>query len=99
MSVEYLEGLEEDVIEAVRTLESERYYEFTWALMETIHQAKHYQRIAESLLAGHTGLDLTANQTEFNRANNQRDWFRFPEKPRRKINNLELPESPSDEIV
>jgi hypothetical protein len=80
MSTEYLEDLERDVIQAVRTLEGERYYEFSWSLMEIIRQAKHYQRIAESLLAGHTGLKLEANQAEFNRAHSECDWFRYPEK-------------------
>lgn len=82
MSTEYLEDLEANAIEAVRTLEGERYWDYSWGLMELVKQAKHYQRIAESLLAGHTGLDLDTNQAEFNRANNERDWFRFPERER-----------------
>lgn len=80
MSAEYLEDLEANTIEAVRTLEGERYWDYSWGLMELVRQAKHYQRIAESLLAGHTGLSLDANQGEFNRANNQRDWYRYPER-------------------
>lgn len=96
MSVEFLEGLEEDVIEAVRTLESERYYEFSWALMELVRQCKHYQRITESVLGGHAGLELNSNQAEFNRANDQRDWFRYENtqkrEPARRVVTLELPE-------
>lgn len=82
MSTEYLEDLEANAIEAVRTLEGERYWDYSWGLMELVKQAKHYQRIAESLLAGHTGLPLDENQAEFNRANEHRDWFRYPERER-----------------
>lgn len=82
MSTEYLEDLESNAIEAVRTLEGERYWDYSWGLMELVRQAKHYQRIAESLLAGHTGLKLDDNQAEFNRANSERDWFRYPDERR-----------------
>ena len=78
MSVEYLEDLEKNAIEAVRTLEGERYWDYSWGLMELVRQAKHYQRIAESVLGAHCGLKLDANHEEFERANVNRDWFRYP---------------------
>jgi len=79
MSAEYLDRLEQDVIAAVRTLESERYYEFTPSLLELLRQCKHYQRITESVLGGHAGMNLQVNEKEFNRAYEERDWFRFRE--------------------
>lgn len=93
MSAEFLEDLEKDVIEAVRTLESERYYEYSWALMELVRQAKHYQRITESVLGGVAGVDHKSNEAEFNRANNERDWFRHDNtRTRREVVTLALPE-------
>lgn len=86
----YLDVLENDVYAAVRVLERERYYEYTPALIQLVEQAKHYQRITESLLASQTDLPYDANQREFNRANDHRDWFRFPE--------IESPQRPSAEI-
>jgi hypothetical protein len=76
MSKEFLDGLEAEVYAAIRILEKERYSEHTWALAEMVRQAKHYQRIAETVLAGHVGLPSGPNEAEFKRANEARDWFR-----------------------
>lgn len=90
MNDEYLETLEANLYAAVHTLEGERYYQFSAGMVELVRQAKHYQRIAESLLASQTGLPLELNHAEFNRASSERDWFRFPE--------YERPQRPCGEI-
>lgn len=79
MSIKYLEELEDNVIEAVKILEGERYWDYSHGLMELVRQAKHYQRIAETVLAGHVGRNSEVNREEFERANTDRDWYRYPD--------------------
>lgn len=76
---DFLDQLEADVISAVHTLESERYYEFTHSLLEMVHQCKHYQRITESLLSTHAGRPHEITEREVRRATENRDWYRFEE--------------------
>lgn len=78
MTVPYLESLEENAWQAARTLEGERYYEFTHGLMELVSQAKHYQRIAESLLGQHCGaVTYEQNKVNSDTANKNNDWYRY----------------------
>lgn len=72
----YLDNLEGNAIEAVKVLESERYSEFSWGIMELIRQCKHYQQITESVLGVHCGLDNQKVEAEVQRARENRDWFR-----------------------
>jgi hypothetical protein len=76
MSDGYLDNLEENAIEAVKILESERYTEFSWGIMELVRQCKHYQQISESVLSAHCGMDLEKNEAEVQRARENRDWYR-----------------------
>jgi hypothetical protein len=86
---DFLDELTDNVYAAIRTLESERYYEFSGALVELLHHAKHYQRISESLLSTSIGVEYNANEAEFNRAHSERDWYRHPETPVRPCAEIE----------
>jgi hypothetical protein len=89
MSVEFLDSLEGNVYAAIKTLEGERYYDYSSGLAELVRTCKHYQRIAESVLATHTGLPRELNESEVARSNNERDWYRFPEPPQRPCAEIE----------
>lgn len=86
---DYLDRLEAEVIDAVCILERERYYENTPPLLEMIRLCKHYQRITEAVLGGHSGMSLESNEREFNRAHEERDWYRYPESPQRPCAEIE----------
>lgn len=76
----YLDDLEAEVKEAAAVLQRERYPEYIWCLYELIHQAKHYQRITESLLNGsHGARTFDENEAENKRANYNNDWYRHKE--------------------
>lgn len=75
MSDDYLRRLEENAVMAAVTLEKERYYEFTHDLMELVRQAKHYQRIAVSLLDGVAGVDYDKRSAQFDTACREGDWY------------------------
>lgn len=78
---EYLDDLEEGVKDAAAVLLKERYPEHIWCLYELIHQAKHYQRIAEALLnASHQAYTFEESKAESDRAVNENDWFRYHDK-------------------
>ena len=77
---EYLDELEAEVKEAAAILQKERYPEYIWCLYEMIHQAKHYQRIAEALLnSTHGAYSFEECTAESNRSSNENDWFRYRE--------------------
>lgn len=77
MSAEWLEDLEANAIAAIRTLEKERYYDFTFGLYELIRQAKHYQQLTESMLSSYTGTSREENEKNLARARNANDWYRY----------------------
>lgn len=77
---EYLDDLEAEVKAAAAVLQRERYPEYIWCLYEIIQQAKHYQRLTESMLNGmHGARSYEENEAEVNRAYNENDWYRHEE--------------------
>ena len=77
---EYLDDLEAEVKAAAAILQKERYPEYIWCLYELIHQAKHYQRIAEALLnCSHGAYSFEESKVESDRSVNEYDWFRYPD--------------------
>lgn len=78
MSDYFMDGLEADVIKAAEVLQKERYYEHIDCLFLLIEQAKHYQRITESLLnSSHGARTYEENNAEIERAIDQCDWYRY----------------------
>lgn len=80
-TLDHLASLEDNIIRAVHTLEGERFYDHSAGLIETVRVLKHYQRIAETMLAAQTGLPALLNRTEAERAYARNDWYRFPDRP------------------
>lgn len=77
MSAEYLRSLEADCLRAAATLNAERYYEFEWPILELIRQAKHYQQLTESMLAGVVGTPLDENNANLERARDNETWYEY----------------------
>ena len=78
MTVEYLRDLEEGCYDACEILVKERYPEYTFAITEMIRQAKHYQRIAESLLGQYCGhVTYEQNKVNSDKANSKDDWYTY----------------------
>ena len=77
MSAEFLRDLETDCLLAVATLNKERYYEFEWPILELIRQAKHYQQLTESMLAGVIGTPLDENNANLERARTNETWYEY----------------------
>lgn len=77
MSADWLEDLEVNALAAIRTLEKERYYEFSFGLIELIKQAKHYQQLTESMLSGYVGVPREVNEDNLKRARDTNDWYRY----------------------
>lgn len=77
MTAQYLRDLEVDCLLAVRTLEKERYYEFSHPILELIRQAKHYQQLTESMLAGVCGTPLDENNANLERARAENTWYEY----------------------
>lgn len=76
----YLDDLEAEVKAAAAILQKERYPDYIWCLYELIHQAKHYQRLTESLLNhSHGARTFEENNAETDRAHNENDWYRHKE--------------------
>jgi hypothetical protein len=74
----YLDDLEKEVKAAADILQKERYPEYIYCLYEIIHQAKHYQRLTESMLNGVTGArTFEDNEAENRRSLAEDDWYRF----------------------
>lgn len=76
-TVQHMRELEADLLSAAATLERERYYDFTWSIQEFIRSAKHYQQIAESLLAHTTSTTYEQNTENLEKARANNDWYSY----------------------
>lgn len=76
----YEDALEQNVYDAIKALESERFYEFTADLLRLLEVAKHSNRLMWSMLMQVTGTPREATERELARAERDHDWFREPKR-------------------
>lgn len=73
-SREYMEALEENLHEVIRTLEGERYFQFTRGLLELLDCAKHSHRNERFMLDGVVGVPLDESQARWREAIDNNTW-------------------------
>ena len=69
------EFLESNLMGAIAALHSERYYEFTDGLLRLLDNAKHSDRLLQSLLMGATGTPRERTEARLAQATEDNDWF------------------------
>lgn len=67
--------LEINLRKAIETLEKERYYHFSWGLLEMLKVAKHNQRLLQSLLDQHSGTPGVVCDARLEEAHAQDTWY------------------------
>ena len=76
MASDYVDDLEENLLRAIQCLESERFYSFSFGLMELLNHAKHCHRLLHYSLEGVSGTDINVSNARLNRATAEDDWYR-----------------------
>lgn len=84
MTNSYLRDLETECLAAVAILRKERYYEYIDPILRLIEQAKHYQQLTESMIAGITGVTPEEDNRNLERARDNNTWYSHREDDREK---------------